>query len=188
MVKKKVKKSAKSRKGVALVQQPRDVERYYAVSSPSTFIEERKRLARKNIPWSDDLRRELLERVTLGEMPTDVCAESHMPTWSALQRELAGNKAFADQYMQAISALADVSLLDATTMLRQAIDGNPNDPFNIDIKAMEIYTKSTIAAMAKLAPKSHGDLLRVTDKDLGPLSISVVRYADKAKSEKENKE
>ena len=180
------KNKKKSTKAVAVTPQVQ-LSHYETSLDPQRLREARLRTLRRNIVVTDAIRDELIERMTAGELPTDVCMSDHMPDWGTLRKELARDEAFKARYYDALAAMADAKLADANAMLDQAIRNKADggDPFSVDVKAVEIYTKSLVHQLEKLAPKSHGNLLKLGDSNAAPLSITVMRFGEKEKIEKQ---
>ncbi len=127
----------------------------------------------KRPPITADNKARLLQLMKAGEIPTDVCDDRAMPAFSAFMAECKIDHDFAAEYEDALSALADMSLMDAARFSRDSASTG-----NIDtMRVSDMYSKTMTSIFEKLSPRTHGVLVKHAGADAGPLQVAVINYA-----------
>lgn len=133
---------------------------------------------RQRVEITPEIEAELLQRITEGEFPTDVCVDETMPTYSQLMAHYVTSPEFSERYDMAIAACANANVADAAAFSRAVTEeGDPDSQ-----RIAETYTRAINAAIEKLSPKSHGQLLKVSGAEGGALEVAVVNYGDNNKA------
>jgi hypothetical protein len=133
--------------------------------------------------FTQEIADEICERLSKGESLRSICATSRddfMPGRSTVNRWLAENEAFRDQYARAREAQADhfvdeiIEIADQPNVVRGA-DGEvvESDPQR---DRLRIDARKWVAS--KLAPKKYGDKLDVNHG--GEVGVSVTYVASAA--------
>lgn len=116
----------------------------------------------------------LLNMMRHGAIPTDICDDATMPRFGAFRAAMASDDTFADDYASAYAVMCDMVLEDAALFARDSSDAG-----NIDCtRIAETYAKSMTHILEKLAPRTHGVLVKHAGADAGPLTVAVINYGD----------
>ena len=135
--------------------------------------------------FTPDRKRELCERVALGETVRKIAADEHMPAESTVYLTLAGDPAFAAAYARAREAqcirweddlleIADDGTNDYTT--REGRDGETIPMVNHDhIQRSKVRIDTRKWLMMKRLPKKYGDKLTQehVGQDGGPGALAL---------------
>lgn len=138
---------------------------------------EMRRLERHKRPkaFTPKLWEEFCERLEQGEYPIEIIDRSPgMPSHKTLRQHIAANAEAMAQYEAATSALADLVLQDAAQFLRDSASTGDVD----NIRIADYYAKGAAGTLAKLSPKTHGELIKLAGADGGSLSVAVINYAE----------
>lgn len=149
-------------------------ESEHDILSPAERHKRRKAVAHiKRPPVTDENKAAFLARIRGGDFPQDICDDTTWPSRTQYTEAMRSDPTFADQYAEAIAQLSDTILEESAAFARETTASG-----NIDKqRAADIYAKSMIALAEKLAPRTHGVLVKHAGADGGALHVSVTNFA-----------
>ena len=134
------------------------------------------RRSRPYVVMTDALKDEIVERVETGEFLATVCRDAHMPSAGSVMRHVRLDDAFGKRFAAALATLADLRLTDAAEFAATEAGSDLEDRVE-RTRVAEIYAKTLANVLSKLAPKTHGELIKIAGGDGGAVQVAVVNYS-----------
>lgn len=164
---------ARERKIKPLTEVVPHVVRWDGIDTPNARHQKRKLDISKRPPMSDSIKQRWIDAIRAGSFPTELCDSAKYPTRRAFMREIERDKAFGDLYREAVSDMADLLLEDAALFARDASGTGSID----QQRTADVYIRSISHILEKLAPKTHGVLVKHAGSDGGQLSVTITNFA-----------
>jgi hypothetical protein len=127
----------------------------------------------------DVVKAELLNRLRDAETLSGIANDAHMPTFASIAMTRAIDPEFDAAVSVAVSAMADGMLHDAITFTQAQAEGGSEK----DLNAAAIYSRTIAALAEKLAPKTHGAMLKHAGADGGALTVIMTDYKNASKDQ-----
>jgi hypothetical protein len=138
--------------------------------------------ARKEVlPYSDHLAQEIAERISVGELLLNICAENHLPSSRQVNRWLREHAEFAQLYQSAINdrlsvfeeqviQIADDMRHDFRTVVKNGQEKRVSDPDMVARAKLRIEVRFRHLKAGR--PQKWGDATTVTVKNADPFDTS----------------
>lgn len=133
----------------------------------------RARRAKGRIDVTPGVKTEIIARLRAGEFLADMECDAHIPSATRIIEARKTDPEFDAAYQDALAHGLDTTLADAGQFARDAAETGNID----DIRTAEIFTRTIALAAEKLAPKTHGTLVKHAGADGGALNVIVTNYA-----------
>lgn len=163
--------------GKPMSNEPTKDKKDYATTTPHDMTLSAKR--KTPVTLTPDMQDEIVRRLSDGEYMSDILSDEHLPSRSTIMNARRADPVFDEAIRRAMAECMDANLDMAAQFVKGASEANDVDQQRV----AEIYAKSVASVAEKLAPITHGALLKMAGADGGALTVAVVNYADKAKAD-----
>lgn len=128
-------------------------------------------MGRPPFAWSDDLEREMLDRIASGESVMDICSPDrgeHIPSERTFYKHLSEDETFAQEYVR----VREIQGHREADEIRKIADAATSESYNV--ARLQIDARKWRAS--KMAPKVYGDKLDLNHS--GSFTVNLESDAD----------